>query len=119
MSKEIRSVFEFDIQYRPGVAVSWKFDFDNLDEIHYINSGCYCTVLQELGTNYISGVLNIDHAMSSELREKEGAHEVEKTVAVYLDDSVPEFIKGELSRRTYNPLKRIINLTIRGIVRVG
>jgi len=119
MSNPVEEVFKFDIQYQEGATVNWRFDFDSLEELHYTNTSCYCTQLKESGTNHIAGVLNIDSAMSNELKAQKGNHDVDKVIYVYLDKDVPEMIPGHLNLRIPNPEKRMIKLTLRGIVRVG
>ncbi len=118
MSNTEPQVFKFDIQYQEGVSVNWRFDFDSFEGLHYIHTGCYCTQLKEKGDNYIAGVLNIDHAMSAELRAKKGEHSVEKNISLYYDENEHEFIAGDMGIRTYNPNKKITTLILRGIVRV-
>lgn len=118
MSNPISSEYIFDIEYEQGTIVNWEFEFDNLDELHYIHTGCYCTQLTSIDGNKLIGTLAIDSAMSNELKTKEGEHIVEKHLSVYLDQNVPEFIVGDLSKRIFNPLKKVVNLIIRGTVRV-
>ena len=96
----------------PTDVVDWSFEFTNIGNIEYINTGCSCTTATKLEGNTYSGVLDISRA--GVYKEKET--KIEKNMVVYFNDGQPHFNVSDLKVLKPNPGKTTLIITIKGTV---
>lgn len=117
MSRFKSSVFDFGTVPLSKAVVDWKYEFiEECNDFHYVDTGCMCTTLTETDKKtFIKGILQLGLAGIS---SSPGIHEVSKTIGMFHDETLPEWIADDLGKRIRHPQKKFEYLTLRGFVEV-
>ena len=118
MSQFKNKVFDFGTVPFTSSVVDWSYEFkEPCKNFHYVNTGCACTLMTDSDkTTFIKGIFQLGLAGIS---QEPGVHEVSKTITVYYDKDVEEYIPDNIGRRVMNPNKKFEYLTLRGLVEIS